>query len=181
MRKLVKNMPNACKEFEEDIVLHYYGEGSAAELKRVEEHIALCAPCRKFSDDLRRLLPQATQTEELPQSFWDDYRREVMHKIAEQEERRSWWRDLFAPMQSWAVPAFAGAMVLALGITFTLDKIAWNPAGEPQPLPIPQEILSDPNSVEFFKSLDLVEALRKLEEIEGSKSDPKAPSGAQTI
>jgi hypothetical protein len=181
MERLADTLQSACKEFEEDVVLYYYGEGSLDERKRVESHLASCSGCRSFSDDLHRLLPQMAQPKELPQSFWDNYYREVMAKLADQQERSSWWRNLLVPMRSWAVPAFGAAMVLVLGVTLTLDNVPWNPSGEEKQMAIPQEILSDPSTVEFFKSLELVESLRKLEALDSSSGEPTKPGGSQTI
>jgi predicted anti-sigma-YlaC factor YlaD len=156
----------ACKEFEEDLVLHYYGELSLAERKRVESHVAACSVCRGFADDLGRLLPQMAKPMELPDRFWDNYYREVIDKITEQRERTHWWREMFAPMRLWAVPAFGAATVLVFGLTLTLGKVGWNPLSEPKQGLIPQEVLSDENKVEFFKSMELVESLRTLEALD---------------
>jgi predicted anti-sigma-YlaC factor YlaD len=181
MERLADALQSACKEFEEDLVLYYYGEVSPVERKRVEDHLAGCSGCRSFSDDLHRLLPQMAQPKELPQTFWDNYYREVMDKLAEQQARSSWWRDLFVPMRSWAVPAFGAAMVLVLGLTLTLDNIPWNSPGEQKQAAIPQEILSDPNTVEFFRSLELVESLRTLEALDSSGGEAKQPGGSRAI
>jgi predicted anti-sigma-YlaC factor YlaD len=181
MEKLDDTLQNACKEFEEDLVLHYYGEGSAAERQRVESHLVGCSLCRGFSDDLSRLLPQMAKPTELPPSFWDKYYREVIDKLAEQQERGPWWRVLFAPIQGWAVPAFGTAVVLVLGLALTLGNVAWNPFEEPNQGTIPQEILSDPNRVEFFKSMELVESLRRLEAMEGSNIERRNTPSARPI
>ena len=74
-------LQNACSDFEEDLVLHYYGDGSEAEHKRVETHLQECAPCRIFLQDLARLLPRMAKPNELPQSFWDNYYREMLEKL----------------------------------------------------------------------------------------------------
>ena len=62
-------LETACRDFEEDLVLYYYGEGSEAERSRVESHVKACSRCSRFLDDLRKLLPQIARPEELPQSF----------------------------------------------------------------------------------------------------------------
>ncbi|MGH7824405.1 MAG: anti-sigma factor family protein [Candidatus Binatia bacterium] len=181
MEQVAGTLKTACRDYEEDLVLYFYGEGSVAERNRVETHLAGCSRCRCFSDDLHRLLPQMTQPKELPQGFWDNYHREVMHKLAEQEERGSWWRNLFVPMRLWAVPAFGAAAVLVFGLTLTLDGIGWNPLSEPKQMAIPQEILSDPNRVEFFKSMELVESLRVLEAMDSSKLESKNAGSSHAI
>ena len=78
-------LQSACKEFEEDLVLHYYCETSDEERRRIGEHLCGCLRCQSFVDDLRRLLPQMARSEELPQSFWDNYYRETVAKLAQQD------------------------------------------------------------------------------------------------
>lgn len=156
----------ACKEFEEDLVLHYYGELSLAERERVEGHVLTCSLCRAFADDLGRLLPQMAKSDELPERFWDNYYREMIAKLTAQRERTHWWQELFAPIRLWAVPAFGAATVVVFALTLTLGKVGWNPLSESRQGPIPQEILSDEDKVEFFKSMELVESLSVLEALD---------------
>jgi len=170
MTDRLKELESACKDYEEDLVLHYYGENSEADGKRVAEHLAACGRCRLFVDDLRRLLPQMAKSEEMPQSFWDSYYRETVAKLAEQEERKFWWRSWLVPAQGWLVPAFgtAGVVVLVIGLLFgkgNLDSFM-----ERSPVKIPQEILVDSNQLEFFKSMDILESLDHLEQQDGTKS-----------
>ena len=49
-------LDNACKNFEEDLVLHYYGENNRVERRRVEQHLSICHGCKSFVDDLDRVL-----------------------------------------------------------------------------------------------------------------------------
>jgi hypothetical protein len=158
-----------CKDFEEDLVLYYYGDNSEAERSLVEAHLQKCAPCRVFLEDLRKLLPQMAKPNELPQSFWDNYYRETVEKLAAQEERRYWWRNLFAPMRGWMLPAFGTVAVAVFAVVLVLSKGNWhfslNQPGER----IPQEILADTNQLEFFKSMDMLEDLSKLEALDGTK------------
>jgi predicted anti-sigma-YlaC factor YlaD len=173
MKTFAGALKAACKEFEEDLVLHYYGELSPAERGRVESHVAGCSRCRAFTDDLNRLLPQMAKHDELPERFWDDYYRETVAKLRAQRERTHWWQELFAPMRLWAVPAFGAAAVLVFALTLTFGKVGWNPLSESRQGAIPQEILSDPNKVEFFKSMELVESLSALEAMDASAIEAK--------
>src|SRR3989304_3438103 len=50
-------LETACRDFEEDLVLYYYGDGSDGERGRVEVHIRTCARRPRFLDELRQLLP----------------------------------------------------------------------------------------------------------------------------
>jgi hypothetical protein len=105
MKEHANLLEPACKDFEEDIVLYYYGDGSESEQRRVEGHITNCVRCRRFLDDLRRLLPHMAKPKELPTAFWDNYYRETVAKLAQQRAEKSWWADLFNPTRAWLLPA----------------------------------------------------------------------------
>ena len=164
-------LKSACKQYEEDLVLHYYDENSEGERRNIERHLAACDPCRLFLEDLRKLLPRITQAEEMPQSFWDNYYRETVSKLTSYDEKNHWWRSLFAPMQTWMVPAFGSlaVAVLVVGLMFGNDNL--KSFVEPRVERIPQEILADKNQLEFFESLDILEALSKLEAQDEPKTD----------
>jgi putative zinc finger protein len=174
--KSVTSLQSACKEFEEDLVLYYYGETSDDERRRVGQHLSACARCQGFVDDLSRLLPQMARTEELPQSFWDDYYRETVAKLAEQEERKHWWRALIPSTRIWMVPAFGtvAMAVLVVGLLFgrgNLNSFLPRPSEK-----IPHEILADENQLQFFESMDLLESLSKLEAQDEQKPAPNTQS-----
>ena len=164
-------LKSACKQYEEDLVLHYYGENGEGERRNIERHLADCDPCRLFIEDLRRLLPRIMQVEEMPQSFWDNYYRETVAKLTSQDEKKYWWRSLFLPARTWMVPAFGSlaAAVLVVGLMFGNDNLKL--LVEPQVEKIPQEILADKNQLEFFESMEILEALSKLEAQDEPKTD----------
>jgi len=172
MKPQSRALEDACKEFEADLVLYYYGDDSEADHLRVERHCNECARCRRFLDDLHQLLPQIAQPREMPKSFWDNYYDEVMQKLAVEREHPSWWRELLGSMRPWALPAFGTLAVASLAFLFVFNSGAHPQRSTPQ---IPQEILSDPRSVEFFKSMDLLESLNKLEQKDDSRME--IPSG----
>lgn len=161
-------LKNACKEYEEDLVLFYYGENSDSERRRIARHLADCERCRLFVEDLGRLLPQMARAEEMPQSFWDSYYRETMAKLAEQEERRSRWRSWLAPARTWMVPAFGtvAGMVLVVGLLFGQGNLGY--FLDRGSRSIPEEIVADRNQLEFFRSLDMLEFLDTLEQQDGA-------------
>jgi anti-sigma factor RsiW len=164
-------LQTACKDFEEDLVLYYYGDCSEAERGRVEDHLEKCSQCNVFVADLRKLLPQMAKTIEMPPSFWDNYYREMVEKLAVERGRKYWWRSLFEPMRGWMLPAFGTAAVAVLAIGLVLGQGVWKqPMSQPQER-IPQEILADTNQLEFFNSLDMLESLPRLEELDGSKNE----------
>lgn len=166
-------LENACGEFEADLVLYYYGEGSEVERRRVEGHLTGCRRCGRFLNDLRGLLPQMATTVELPPNFWNDYHREMMRKLEQEGERKSWWRDLIPSFGGWAVPAFGTAMVVVFAGALILGKGDWDMrSNQAQHEIIPQEIMSDASRLEFFKSLDMLESLTALENMDGARAQP---------
>jgi hypothetical protein len=169
--KNIVPLQSACKDFEEDLVLYYYGETSDADRHRVGQHLSTCARCQRFVDDLYRLLPQMARSEQLPESFWDNYYRETLAKLAQQEERKYWWRALFTPARVWMMPAFGtvAVAVLVIGLLFgkgNLSSFIHRPSEK-----IPQEVLADENQLQFFESMDLLESLGNLENQDNQKSD----------
>lgn len=171
---MTSNVPfdSACKSFEEDLVLYYYGETSYAERRPIEQHLSGCQSCRRFVDDLRRLLPQMARSEEFPQSFWDAYYHETVAKLAQQRERKYWWRNLWAPMKVWMLPAFGTVAIAVLAIGLVLGKGNLPSFTDTSPKNFPQESLSDAKQLEFFESMDMLESLSKLEEQDDQKAEP---------
>jgi len=161
-----KNSPlsGACKKYEADLVLYYYAESDESERRRVEGHLSECGRCQRFLDDLRGLLPHLNKGPELPQNFWQTYYRETIAKLGEFEARSHWWSNFLAPLQQWFVPAFgtAAVVILALGLIFAKGSLpVWK---ERSPATLPQEIMLDGNQLEFFRSLDMLEAMSQLDE-----------------
>ena len=171
--KTTEPLRKACQNYEEDLVLYYYGENSADERQHVKQHLAECVCCQSFIEDLHRLLPRMTPTETLPQPFWDNYYRETVRKLAEQQERKSWWRNLFAPMKFWLVPAFGTVAVAILAIALVMGKGELTSFIDRPSATLPQEVLADRNQLEFFKSLDMLESLSHLDEKDDSQLKPK--------
>ena len=163
-----------CKGFEEDLVLYYYGEIGDHEKQKVEQHLGNCAGCSRFIEELHRFLPQMALPEDLPQSFWDDYYRETVVKLTHQREQKSDWRNLFAPLRTWMIPAFGTAVIAALAFGVVLSKGNLNSLYNQPQERIPTEIVTDTEQLEFFRSLDMLEALSALEGLETSKADAHA-------
>jgi hypothetical protein len=169
-----KELETMCKQLEEDLVLYYYGEIANNEKHKLEQHIGSCIGCGRFVEDLHRLLPHIALPEELPQSFWDDYYRETVSKLTHQREQKFYWRNLFAPMRMWMIPALGTAVIAALAFGVVLSK-GNLPSLYNQPQErIPREIVTDTEQLEFFRSLDMLEALSGLEGLETSKADSHA-------
>lgn len=170
-------LEDACAEFEADLVLYYYGDGSVIERQRVERHLNGCARCGRFLNDLRGLLPQMATKPELPPNFWNDYYREMVQKLDQARERKFWWREWIPSFGGWAVPAFGTAMVVVLAVALIFGEGDWNlRSNQAQHEVIPQEILMDASRLEFFKSLDMLESLTALEKMDGARAAPEVRS-----
>jgi hypothetical protein len=169
-----KKLGTMCKGFEEDLVLYYYGEIGDYEKQKLEQHLGNCVGCARFITDLHRLLPRMALPEELPQSFWDDYYRETVAKLMHQREQKFYWRNLFAPRRMWMIPAFGTAVIVALAFGVVLSKGNLSSLYNQAPERIPREVVTDTEQLEFFRSLDMLEALSALEQMETSKADAHA-------
>lgn len=151
----------ACEGYEQDIVLLYYGECPEEERRRVEAHLADCASCSRFLDELRRLLPMTAMQDDPPDSFWQDYSKEMRRRLAETEPRNSWRETLLSFLRPWPVPAMAAALVLALALTF-----AWKrerPAQLSSEDEAILEVLPIVENLDFIQNLALLDSLEKRE------------------
>jgi hypothetical protein len=157
----------ACKPFEEDLVLYYYGELGGNEREAVEGHLTGCQPCRLYLKELESILPLTVKPDEPPQAFWDDYSREMRRKLAEASERKSWWQSLALFLQPWAIPASATAIVAVLALTFTLGKGFWSSKEVPQEDEAVVEILPMAENLEFFETMEVLDAMDLLENMAG--------------
>ena len=162
-------LEGACKSYEEDLVLYYYAETGAGERAALEQHLAHCLRCRKFVDDLGRVLPQMAPKPELPQVFWDNYFRETVAKLDEQSAQQHGWRRWLQPMNGWLVPAFGTVAIAVFAIALMLPKGNFTSMGDTASVNIPAEVLVDSNQLEFFKSMEILESLSTLEEQDGAK------------
>ena len=173
MENRVGPLEGACKSYEEDLVLYYYAETSVGERAVIEQHLARCLRCRKFVDDLGRVLPKMAPKPELPQAFWDNYYRETVVKLDEQAARQNWWRRWLAPMNGWLVPAFGTVAIAVFAIALMLPKGNFTSTGDTASVNIPAEVLVDSNQLEFFKSMEILESLSTLEEQDVAKPERK--------
>lgn len=170
MTERLRELESACKDYEEDLVLYYYGELAGTDRAPIDDHLTACQRCTRFVDDLQRLLPQMAKADEMPQTFWDSYYRETIAKLDAQDDRKNWWRSWFTT-PGWMVPAFGtlGVVVLIVGLLFGKGNLTV--FSDRSPVKIPQEVLVDSNQLEFFKSMDLLESLDHLEQQDGTKSE----------
>jgi len=95
----------ACAELEQDLVLLHYDELNGIERQQVEAHLKDCATCQRYLAELTNLLPKTALTDEPPPAFWNDYSRELRHKLANRGAPTTWWRTVFSQFQPWVIPA----------------------------------------------------------------------------
>lgn len=160
--------PTACKEFEQDLVLYYYGDLSVRERAAIESHLADCQGCALSLQALGSLLPRTVKADEPPPDFWDNYSREMRHKLAELGERKSWWRRWSFSFQPWSLPALATTAVIALALTFTLGKTLWAPKDVPIDDEAFMEVLPMTENLEFFRTMEVLDAMDLLENLGNS-------------
>ena len=159
----------ACENLEQELVLYYYGELPAPDRAKLDTHIETCRACALYLKQLENLLPLTRKADEPPQAFWDAYSRELRHKIAGVKEKKSWWRSLAAFFQPWTVPALATAAVAIVAVTLTLGKGLWRSQNTQPDQEALMEILPIAENLEFFKTMEVLDALDVLEEM-GSSS-----------
>lgn len=161
-------METACKDYEEDLVLYYYGDCPMDEGERIQGHLKSCAVCSRFFDDLNKLLPLTVKTDEPSPAFWEGYSREVRQKLASAGERRPWWDGLLSFLRPWPVPVFATALVLVLALTLTLTKQTWRARDAVPKEEALLEVLPIAENLDFYKSMDVLDSLDLLEAMGGS-------------
>ncbi|HSE88562.1 MAG TPA: zf-HC2 domain-containing protein [Candidatus Binatia bacterium] len=162
-----------CKQFEEDLVLYYYAELGSSERTVLEDHVRACRPCRLYLKELDSILPLTVTPDEPPQAFWDDYGREMRRKLTETRKGKSWWRSLASFLQPWAIPACVTAAVAVLAVTLTLGKGFWGSKEVPQEDEAFMEILPAAENLEFFKTMEVLDAMDFLENL-GSPANGSA-------
>jgi hypothetical protein len=155
----------ACTQFEEDLVLYYYGELRGGERAAVDNHVRGCEPCRFYLKELELILPLTVKPDEPSQAFWDDYSREMRRKLAEVKERKTWWQSLASFFQPWAIPVSATVAVAILALTLTLGKGFWGSKEVPQDDEVFMEILPAAENLEFFKTMEVLDAMDFLEDM----------------
>ena len=160
----------ACDQFEQELILYYYGELGPTDRTQLETHVAGCDPCRLYLKEMASLLPMTVAADDPPQAFWDDYSREMRHKLAAARESRSWWHNMAWRLQPWWVPVFATSAVIALALTLTLGKGLWQTKEVPQDDEVFMETLPMAENLDFFSNLEVLDSMDLLEYI-GSRGN----------
>lgn len=154
----------ACKDYEQDLVLYYYGESSPSERERTERHLKSCGACQGFLDDVRLLLPLTVKPDEPAEAFWQSYSRELKGKLEAAKPQSLWQRIFPSFLSPWRVPALATALtlLLAVGLTVTRDRPQRQDSPPAQEALL--EVLPLAENLEFFTAMDILDSMELIEE-----------------
>lgn len=155
------SLPIGCRDFEQDLVLYYYGECAEGERGKVDGHLKDCAGCRNFLRDLGHLLPLTVKADEPPQAFWQDYSREMRARLASTGQKGR-WQGIPHFFSRWPMSAVAMAVVLVLAVALTFFKGRWD-SRHVRPADEVLEVLPIVQNLEFFETMGLLDSLEKSE------------------
>lgn len=151
-----------CPDREESLVLLHYGDLGDSESRSMRLHVRDCAACAGYLKDLAAVLPLTRKAHEPEPRFWMDYNRELRNKIDAALERKTWAQKLAGFLQPRWMPAFATAAIIAVALTFTLDRALRAPADQAEN-PAILELMPVAENLEFFSAMDVLENLDLLE------------------
>ena len=154
------SMARACKSFEQDLVLYHYGELTGADEERAKSHIGSCAGCSDYLKELAALLPLTVKTDDPPQEFWQNYNRELRHKLDLAAAPSAWWHKLATVLQPRSLAAFVAATVVVLALTFTIGRDFWSPHSATQDDEVTAALAEN---LEFFSAMEVLDNLELLE------------------
>jgi hypothetical protein len=156
-------LSTACKKFEEDLVLFHYGDLRSPEREALQSHVNGCAGCTGFLKQLGTLLPLIVKADEPGQTFWNDYSREMRHKLDVAAERRPWWQSVALIFEPRVLSAAAGVAVVVVALALTLGRGLWPTKDVPHDDAAMLEALPVAENLEFFKAMDVLDDLDLLE------------------
>jgi len=162
---------SACKAFEEDLVLCHYGDLEREARATLERHMAGCAGCAGYLEELATLLPLTLKADEPPTEFWTQYNRELRHKLDAAREQKLGWHRLTALFQLRFLPAFATATVVILALGFTLGRGLWTAKINPQDDEL-AEALPVAENLEFFRAMDVLDDMDLLDVMGSQGNNP---------
>jgi hypothetical protein len=162
----------ACQHLEADLVLFHYGDLASGERDALAQHVADCAGCAGYLQELAALMPLTVKTDVPPPQFWMNYNRELRQKIDDAVENKSWWRSLASILRPRYLPAYATAAILVLALTFTLGKGIWSGKNQLADDEL-AELLPVAENLDFFSAMDILDDLELLDFI-GSQGNNAA-------
>jgi hypothetical protein len=157
------SLSTPCRTFEQDLVLLHYGDLEGAERAALQSHLNGCAGCTGYLSELGKLLPLTIKADDPGQAFWDDYSRQLRHKLEAAAERKSWWPSLAVLFQPRLLSATACAAVVVIALAFTLGRGLWPTTDLPHDDAAMMEALPVAENLEFFRSMDVLDDLDLLE------------------
>ncbi|HEX2241693.1 MAG TPA: zf-HC2 domain-containing protein [Gammaproteobacteria bacterium] len=164
-------MSTVCNEFEQDLVLYHYGDLSADDRDRLATHLHACPGCATYLKELAALLPLTMNTEEPGEEFWQSYSREMRHRLADFQEKKSWRHALQAALRPWTLPALAGTAVVALAVTLNTASKTTSVNDAPAADTALMEVLPMAENLELFNNMDVLENIEVLEVMEASANE----------
>jgi hypothetical protein len=156
-------LPTPCRKFEEDLVLLHYGDLRGPERDVLQSHVNGCAGCTGFLKQLGKLLPLTVRADEPGQTFWNDYSREMRHKLDAAAEKRPWWESIAIIFRPRLLSAAAGVAVVVVALALTLGRGLWPTKDVPHDDAAMMEALPVAENLEFFKAMDVLDDLDLLE------------------
>jgi hypothetical protein len=157
---------------EDDLVLHYYGEGERPE---VERHLTTCAECRQELDRLRRVLA-LVDDQPIPEPS-PAFERSMWARLEPQlsAPQRGWWSRLFA---SPARLAWAGGLAMLLVAAFVAGRFS-----RPDATVAPSDVAASANDrvlvIAVVDHLDRSQMML-VELLNGALDDPAGLSNEQS-
>jgi anti-sigma factor RsiW len=154
----------ACREYQETLLLDVYGELGYKERAQWEQHLEKCAGCREERRKMLRFLgrvKESSWTPELSPEKASALSWAIKRKLAPREEG-SRWRDRIVPFPARAMAAVAaGCCVVVLSGWLALKWFEAPPGG---PGPAPEMQISQ-KDLEVLRNLELLEELETLRKL----------------
>jgi anti-sigma factor RsiW len=170
MAQGIEKAATACTDLEADLILLHYGDLDGTERARLQSHVAQCADCSAYLNELSALMPLTVATDSPPQQFWMDYSRELRHKIDARVESKFSWQQVVALLKPGYLTALATAATLIIALTFTLGGGLWSSKND-----LPDEELTEAlpvaENLDFFRAMDVLDELDLLEVMGNSAND----------
>ena len=163
MTEPTKTLVSPCRHLEENLVLFHYGDLDGAERRMLQAHLPSCSGCAGYLKELGTLLPLTLKADQPPETFWNDYNRELRQKLDRAAEQKSWMQTLGDFFQRRWMPALATAGVVALALTLTVGRGSWSTNDPAQENAAIMEVLPVAENLEFFKAMEVLDNLDLLE------------------
>ncbi|MDZ7363103.1 MAG: zf-HC2 domain-containing protein [candidate division KSB1 bacterium] len=141
---------NPCKKYEAWLTTKVFGELSAAEAEKLQEHLAACVPCRNFLVEMENVLRRlgAPRRPQLPEHFWEGYWHRLAQRLEKDERRAPAREPAFGRSMNWLrekwmaqpmlIPLGRTAGILALLVLGVLVGHYWWPQDRNENQPIVQ-------------------------------------------